>query len=61
MFKMKPSFLNHVNHMGRDIITKTFNCESCGHIWRPMLWLLPKTCPGCGSPDWDIPRRWHEK
>jgi len=47
--------------MGRNIITKTFNCESCGHVWRPALWLLPKTCPKCHNPDWDTPRRWHEK
>jgi hypothetical protein len=40
-------------HMGRDIITKTFKCESCGHFWRPTLWLLPKTCPKCKSLDWD--------
>ena len=44
-------------HMGRDIITKTFKCESCGHVWHPTLWLLPKTCPKCHIPDWDTPRK----
>lgn len=43
--------------MPRDIITKTFKCNNCGHGWRPMLWLLPKTCPKCLSPDWDNPKK----
>src|SRR6476620_8866251 len=41
--------------MGRNIVTKTFKCESCGNVWRPALWLLPKTCPKCRSPYWDTP------
>jgi len=39
--------------MTTDFINKTFKCDSFGHGWRPMLWLLPKTCPKCRSPDWD--------
>jgi len=39
--------------MPADIITKTFKCDSGGHVWHPVLWTLSKTCPKCHSPDWD--------
>jgi predicted Zn-ribbon and HTH transcriptional regulator len=44
-------------HMTTDIITKTFECDNCGYVWHPTLWLLPKTCPKCRSPDWDTLRK----
>jgi hypothetical protein len=44
---------------------KAFKCERCGHIWLPRDVLekinkldeyLPKVCPKCKSPYWNIPR-----
>ena len=44
-------------HVTTNIITKTFKCDSCGHFWRPTLWLLQNACPNCRSPYWDTPRK----
>lgn len=43
--------------MSRNVLTKTFKRDRCEFVWRPTLWLLPKSCPKCRSPYWDTPRR----
>ena len=43
--------------MSRNVLTKTFKCDCCEFVWRPTLWLLPKTYPKCKSPYWDTHRK----
>lgn len=31
-------------------------CKRCGHKWPPRTSSLPKVCPKCKSPYWNIPR-----
>ena len=51
--------------MGR-IEVQVFKCDRCGHIWMPREAAskldnldanLPKVCPKCKSPYWDIPKK----
>lgn len=34
-----------------------FKCERCGHEWVKRREDLPKVCPKCKSPYWNIPRK----
>ncbi|CAN5237191.1 hypothetical protein BH18THE2_BH18THE2_34730 [soil metagenome] len=40
-----------------EIILKGYQCERCAHKWAPREDELPKVCPKCKSPYWNIPRK----
>jgi predicted Zn-ribbon and HTH transcriptional regulator len=40
-----------------EIRFKGYRCERCGHEWVPKSKNLPRVCPNCKSPYWDIPRK----
>jgi len=51
--------------MGRENVL-AFKCDRCGHVWLPRDNVdklaeldkhLPKVCPKCKSPYWNIPRK----
>jgi len=33
-----------------------YRCERCKHVWVPRDKDIPRICPSCKSPYWDIPR-----
>ena len=33
-----------------------YKCERCSHIWFPRENAIPRVCPRCKSPYWDVPR-----
>jgi Zn finger protein HypA/HybF involved in hydrogenase expression len=33
-----------------------YRCLRCDHTWIPRRMGAPRTCPGCGSPYWSVPR-----
>ena len=41
--------------MGR-VKLEGYRCERCNHIWVPRDEEIPRVCPKCKSPYWDIPR-----
>lgn len=32
-------------------------CTRCGHVWWPRMETIPRICPKCKSPYWDVPRK----
>ena len=44
-----------------EIILKGYQCERCDHKWAPREDELPKVCPKCKSPYWNIPRKSYNK
>lgn len=45
----------------RELKIITLKCLRCGHEWTPRKATLPRTCPNCGSPYWDRPRKEKKK
>lgn len=33
-----------------------YRCERCDHEWVPRDEYIPRICPSCKSPYWDMPR-----
>jgi Zn finger protein HypA/HybF involved in hydrogenase expression len=43
--------------MKKEIKIYECGCERCGHKWITRSEDIPKVCPNCKSPYWDIPRK----
>ncbi len=41
--------------MAKVRIKKQLTCMRCGYSWNPRIEIV-RTCPGCRSPYWDVPR-----
>lgn len=39
-----------------EVVVKRLVCLRCGHKWLPNKVDMPRACPSCHSPYWDIPR-----
>lgn len=39
-----------------EVSLKGFQCQRCGHQWKPRKAGTPKKCPGCDSSSWQVPR-----
>ena len=39
--------------MSPKVKVDAWECERCGHIWKPRSEEKPKVCPKCKSPYWD--------
>ena len=39
-----------------EIWLKGFQCERCGHQWKPRKDGIPKKCPHCDSSNWQTPK-----
>lgn len=46
-----------VKMMEEEIIVRKLTCERCLYAWIPRKEELPVTCPQCGSPYWNRPRK----
>lgn len=40
-----------------EITLKGYLCDRCGHKWVPREDEIPRVCPKCKSPYWNIPRK----
>jgi Zn finger protein HypA/HybF involved in hydrogenase expression len=40
-----------------EVMLKGFICERCHHKWVPREDEIPKVCPKCKSPYWNIQRK----
>lgn len=38
----------------------TYKCLRCNYVWTPRFTKNPKTCPVCGSPKWNVPRKFNK-
>lgn len=53
---------NYINEIekkaGPNVLITGHRCYRCGYEWRPNnLKGIPRVCPKCKNPYWDIPRR----
>jgi uncharacterized OB-fold protein len=40
-----------------EIQIPEFRCRRCGHKWFPNRRVMPRVCPRCKSPYWNIPKK----
>jgi len=40
-----------------EITVMKCKCERCGHKWITRKKEMPKVCPKCKSPYWDVPKK----
>ena len=39
-----------------QIWLRGYQCQRCGHQWKPRKQGTPVKCPSCDSPNWQVPR-----
>ena len=43
--------------METEIKVKKYTCEKCGYVWTSRINTLPKLCPKCKNPYWNISKK----
>ena len=42
--------------METEVKVKKYTCARCNYSWISRITTIPKQCPHCKSPNWDIPK-----
>ena len=56
-FQILNAMLSGVWFMWKSGRLVSYTCLRCEHDWFPRIDGRPRTCPECGSPYWDAPRK----